>query len=78
MSWFQNYLNLDIVDKDENRQLVLPKMIPDFFRKYSKKEQEIIYKKVDETSRLILRGIISKFDDFSNDEKERVIEELYP
>jgi len=74
----RDYLNLDIVDKDENRQLVLPKMIPDFFRKYSKKEQEIIYKKVDETSRLILRGVISKFDDFSNDEKERVIEELYP
>lgn len=73
----RDYLNLDIVDGDENRQLVLPNMIPDF-RKYPKKEQEIIYKKVDETSRLILRGIISKFDDFSNDEKERIIEELYP
>ncbi len=74
----RDYLNLGIVDKDENKQLILPKMIPDFFRKYSKKEQEIIYKKVDETSRLILRGVISRFDDFSNDEKERVIEELYP
>ena len=53
-------------------------MIPDFFRKYSKNEQEIIYKKVDETSRLILRGIISNFDDYSNDEKERILIELYP
>jgi hypothetical protein len=73
----RDYLNLGIVDNDDGRQLLLPEMIPDF-RTYSKKAQNDIYNKVNETSRLILRGIISKFDDYSNDEKERILEELYP
>ncbi len=30
-----------------------------------------------ETQRLILRGIISHFDDYSNEEKQRIIEDLY-
>lgn len=30
-----------------------------------------------ETSRLILRGIIGNFDEYSNEEKERIIEDLY-
>lgn len=73
----RDYINLSIVDKDDNRQLLLPEMIPNF-KTYPKKEKEIIYKKIDETARLILRGIISKFDDYSNSEKERILEELYP
>ena len=73
----RDYLNLGIVENDDGRQLVLPEMIPDF-RTYSKKAQNDIYNKVNETSRLILRGIISNFDDYSNDEKERILIELYP
>jgi hypothetical protein len=30
-----------------------------------------------ETSRLILRGIIGNFDEYSNEEKERIIEDIY-
>jgi hypothetical protein len=73
----RDYLNLGIVDNDDSRQLELPEMIADF-KIYPKKEQDVIYNKVNETSRLILRGIISKFNDYSNEEKERILEQLYP
>jgi hypothetical protein len=73
----RDYASLDIVDNDDNSKVLLPETIPDF-GKYPKKERNAIYNKVNETSRLILRGIISKFDDYSNDEKERILEELYP
>ena len=73
----RDYLNLDIVDKDENVKLEIPEMISNF-KTYTKDKQKLIYNRVDEISRLILRGVISKFDDYSNEEKERIIEELYP
>jgi hypothetical protein len=33
---------------------------------------------IKDTSKLILRGIIGNFDDYSNEEKERIINEVYP
>lgn len=73
----RDYIYLDIVDNDKNIKLELPELIVNF-KNYSSNEKELIYNKINETARLILRGIISNFDDYSVLEKERILKELYP
>ncbi len=79
----RDYSNLEILNKENgintlmSKKIVIPEM-DDQFRKYTRLEKEDIYKRLNETSKLILRGIISHFDDYSNVEKEEILQELYP
>ena len=72
----RDYANLDIVNEEANSTLVIPDEIKDM-NKYKRQEKEQLYRNINDTSRLILRGIISNYDDYSNEEKERIINELY-
>ena len=74
----RDYANLDIVNEEAkaNSTLVIPDEIKDM-NKYKRQEKEQIYRNINDTSRLILRGIISNYDAYSNEEKERIINELY-
>jgi hypothetical protein len=73
----RDYANLDIVDSDAVSKLVIPDTIPNL-RTYTREEKDIMYKNEADTARLLLRGIITNFDDYSIEEKERIIRELYP
>jgi hypothetical protein len=73
----RDYINLDISSKDNSKKLLLPEMIEEY-KKYPRQEKEVLQKNINDTSRLILSGIISNFDDYSNEEKQRILYELYP
>lgn len=73
----RDYLNLDISRKDNSTKLLLPEMIEEY-KKYPRQEKENVQRNINDTSRLILSGVISHFDDYSNEEKQRIINELYP
>lgn len=72
----RDYINLGIANYD-NTDIILISDDYESIRKYPSKQREEIYKNVNETSRLVLRGIISNFDEFSNEEKEGILNELY-
>ncbi len=73
----RDYVNLGIVNV-ANDNIILISDDYESIKNYPFKERERIYKNVNETSRLVLRGIVRKFDNFSNEEKNRIINELYP
>jgi hypothetical protein len=63
---------------ETSTELIFPDTITDFHKKYSRKEQDEIYKILNDKSRDLMRIIIKKFDDYSDEEKERITQELYP
>ena len=84
----RDYSNLEMLNKAENtkdeninalvsNKVIIPDMDPQF-KKYPNAVKENIYNRLNEISRLILRGIISHFDDYSNVEKEEILHNLYP
>jgi hypothetical protein len=73
----RDYINLGIVNT-ANDDIVLISDDYESTKNYSLKERNRIYKNVNETARLVLRGIMRKFENFSNEEKNRIINELYP
>jgi hypothetical protein len=72
-------LKRDYISQDNTTpsKLVFPETISDF-RSYKREEKEQIYKNIDDTSRTLIRGIITHFDDYTIEEKERAINELFP
>lgn len=73
----RDYVNLGAPNKEKMTTVMLPEMIENF-RTYSRQDKERIYNEINNASRQILRGIISEFHDYSTDEQERVLKELYP
>jgi hypothetical protein len=74
----RDYVNLDIVNSvDDESKLIMPDTVPNL-KTYKREEKEKMYKNEASTARLLLRGIITNFDDYSIEEKERIIHELYP
>jgi len=56
--------------------LIFPDTIPSF-NTYTRQQKEQIYKNLDDKSRIVIRMIIKEFDDYPDEEKERIIHELY-
>ena len=73
----RDYVNLEIANQDADVKLVMPENVTTL-KTYSRLEKEKMYQNVSDTSRLVLSGILSNFDDYSIEEKERIIRELYP
>jgi len=67
-------LKRDYVNKSSD--IILPDVDPNF-RSYSRIDRDKIYKKVDDMSRSVVKKFMDHFDDFTTEEKERTIIELY-
>jgi hypothetical protein len=71
-------IKLNKIGNEISTELIFPDTIPDFYKQYSKKERDEIFKILNDKSRDLMRIIIKKFDDYSDEEKERIIQEMYP
>jgi hypothetical protein len=74
----RDYFNASgkLMNDETNTNIIMPDIDPNF-RTYTRKEKETIYKKIDEMSRLVIKKYMNNFDDFSPEEKERIVTELY-
>jgi hypothetical protein len=74
----RDYFNASgkMIHAEINTNIIMPALDPNF-RTYTRKEKENIYKKIDDMSRLVIKKYMDTFDDFSPEEKERIVSELY-
>ena len=65
------------INVDESLKIKFPEN-DENFKTYPRQVRENIYKNIDSKSKIIVRGILENFDDFSPEEKTNIIKELYP
>jgi hypothetical protein len=74
----RDYFNASgkMINDKMNTIIIMPDLDPNF-KTYTRKEKENIYYKIDEMSRSVIKKYMENFDDFSPEEKERIVTELY-
>jgi len=75
----RDYINLEMIRKDEKSDKLVSSTVMDRdqMNTLSKGERLNQYKQTDEISRFILRGYLSRFEEYSNAEKEDIIQDMY-
>jgi hypothetical protein len=65
------------IDVDDSLKIKFPET-DENFKTYPRQVKLNIYKNIDDKSKVIIRGVLENFDDFSAEEKDNIIKELYP